>query len=110
MDVGEQHHYAWDIARVPVGRRVVAWTRAHDRIWPAVAIAATVVALVRIALTISVFTNTVDEPFHIAGAVGLYDMHKLVYGVEPPPLPRLVAGFSLWLAYVRLPPKYRTLT
>jgi dolichyl-phosphate-mannose--protein O-mannosyl transferase len=61
-----------------------------------------------VAATIPVFSSTYDEPFHLAAAVGLYDMHKHVYGTEHGPLPRLVAGLPLWISGVHLPERYRT--
>ena len=72
----------------------------------AVALLAAAVALVRVAVTIPTFTNTADEPFHLAAAVALWDQHQHTLGVEHPPLPRLVAGLPLYLAGVRLPPKF----
>lgn len=76
----------------------------------AIALVAALVALARLAATIPVYTNTIDEPFHLAGALSLYDVHKLVYGAEHPPLPRLVAGLPLYLSGVHLPPQRITAT
>src|SRR5690242_11433428 len=77
-------------------------------LWRGLALLAAVVAIVRIAATIPVFSSTYDEPFHLAAAVGLYDMHKHIYGTEHGPLPRLVAGLPLWMSGVHLPERYRT--
>jgi hypothetical protein len=70
----------------------------------ALAAVAAVVALVRVGLTIPVFNNTCDEPYHIASAVVMYDVGKHASGVEQPPLTRIVAGLPLYLRGVRLPP------
>jgi len=65
-------------------------------------IAATVLVL-RVVQTIFLFNNTVDEPYHIASAVVMYDVGKHASGVEQPPLTRIVAGLPLYLRGVRLP-------
>lgn len=75
-----------------------------------VALLAGAAALVRAALGIGVFTNVVDEPFHIASAVALWDVKKHTLGTEHPPLPRLVAGLPLYLSGVRLPADLKSKT
>jgi hypothetical protein len=80
------------------------------RLCRAVAALAAAVALLRVALSIPVFTNTVDEPFHIAAGVALWDVGKHTLGVEHPPLPRLVAALPLYLSGVRLPADARDCT
>ncbi len=109
MSVGQQSPLAWHLRHMTRSPRVL-WLRAQSQIWPAVAVLATVIAIVRIAMTIPVFNNTVDEPFSVSSAVALYDVHKHVYGVEHPPLSRLVAGLPLYLSGVHLPLHYRTRT
>jgi hypothetical protein len=70
----------------------------------AIAVIATIVMLLRVVQTIFYFNNTVDEPFHIASAVVMYQVGKHASGVEQPPLTRIVAGLPLYLRGVRLPP------
>ncbi|HEY7088363.1 MAG TPA: hypothetical protein VH518_09765 [Tepidisphaeraceae bacterium] len=82
---------------------------AINGVWRAVAVLAVVVALVRTVVTIPVFTNTIDEPFHLAGAVGIYEMQKHVMGVENPPLPYLVAGLGLSLGGVQIPRQHHNM-
>jgi hypothetical protein len=69
-----------------------------------IAVIAAVIMLLRIAQAMFLFSNTVDEPFHIASAVVMYDVGKESSGVEQPPLTRIVAGLPLYLRGVRLPP------
>jgi hypothetical protein len=68
-----------------------------------VAAVAALVMLLRVVQTIFLFNNTVDEPYHIASAVVMYDLGKDASGVEQPPLTRIVAGLPLYLRGVRLP-------
>src|ERR1700733_5369902 len=53
-----------------------------------IAVIAAAIMLLRVAHTMFVFNNTVDEPFHIASAVVMYDVGKESSGVEQPPLTR----------------------
>jgi hypothetical protein len=69
-----------------------------------IAVIAAVIMLLRVAQAMFLFSNTVDEPFHIASAVVMYDVGKESSGVEQPPLTRIVAGLPLYLRGVRLPP------
>jgi hypothetical protein len=69
-----------------------------------IAVIAAAIMLLRVAHTMFLFNNTVDEPFHIASAVVMYDVGKESSGVEQPPLTRIVAGLPLYLRGVRLPP------
>jgi hypothetical protein len=69
-----------------------------------IAIIAAAIMLLRVAHTMFLFSNTVDEPFHIASAVAMYDAEKETSGVEQPPLTRVVSGLPLYLRGVRLPP------
>ncbi|WP_428939003.1 hypothetical protein [Fontivita pretiosa] len=91
---------AWRFAIIASLTRAAPW----------IALVCGTIAIVRMAMTIPVFNNIVDEPFHIGAAVALYDMRKHVYGVEHPPLPRLVAGLPLYLSGVHLPQRWRTRT
>jgi 4-amino-4-deoxy-L-arabinose transferase-like glycosyltransferase len=72
-----------------------------------VAILAGVTAIARVASTIGTFNNSCDEPYHISAAVGLYDTHKLISGIEQPPVSRLVAAIPLYLSGVHLPVQSR---
>ena len=69
-----------------------------------IAVIAAAIMLLRVAHAMFLFNNTVDEPFHIASAVVMYDVGKESSGVEQPPLTRIVAGLPLYLRGVRLPP------
>jgi len=76
----------------------------------AVALLGGAAALLRVAFVIPVFTNTVDEPFHIASGVAMWDIGRQTLGIEHPPLPRLVAALPLYVGGVRLPPDARDRT
>jgi hypothetical protein len=78
------------------------------KLYRAIAILACLAALLRAGSTIGTFNNACDEPYHIAAAVGLYDVHKLVSGIEQPPVSRLVAAIPLYLSGVHLTPEFRT--
>jgi hypothetical protein len=67
------------------------------------AVVAGLFGLIRAGSTIDRFNSNVDEPYHVAAAIYLYDAHKLVVGLEQPPLGRLVAAAPLWLSGVHLP-------
>ena len=69
-----------------------------------VAVIAAAIMLLRVAHCMFLFSNTVDEPFHIASAVAMYDAGKETSGVEQPPLTRVVSGLPLYLRGVHLPP------
>jgi hypothetical protein len=84
--------------QTPVELRRARWLWALR----ALAVLAGVIALARVASTIGTFNNTVDEPYNISAAVGLYDVHKLVSGIEQPPVARLVAAIPLYLSGVHL--------
>ena len=66
------------------------------RIWRAVALAITLVGALALAATYETFSNTYDEPAHIAAGVewlsGRYD-----YDPQRPPLGRIVAGIGPYL-------------
>ena len=75
-----------------------------------IAVIAAAIMLLRVGHTMFMFNNTVDEPFHIASAVTMYDVGKETDGFEQPPLTRIVAGLPLYLRGVRLPPTELTTT
>ena len=76
----------------------------------AIAIALTAIASVRIALTYTVFSQTFDEPAHIAS--GMEWLDKAAYRWEPqhPPLARVAAALGPFLSGIRSqgPPERRT--
>jgi hypothetical protein len=49
----------------------------------------------RIVSTYHVFSDVIDEPYHIGAGVGMYMSGRHAYGVQHPPLPRLVAALPL---------------
>jgi hypothetical protein len=68
-----------------------------------IAVLAALIMLVRVVHAMFLFSSTVDEPYHIASAVVLYDTGKVSSGVEQPPVTRLVSGLPLYLLGVHLP-------
>lgn len=79
-------------------------TRRSPALYRTIAIIFAFIMLLRVAHTMFLFNNTVDEVFHIASAVVTYDVGKESSGVEQPPLTRIVAGLPLYLRGVHLPP------
>ncbi len=71
--------------------------------YPWIALAAVVVMLVRSALTAPQLSHALDEPLHVAAALGLYESHKHIGDITHPPLAWLVAGIPLKLAGVQIP-------
>ena len=61
------------------------------------------VAIARVALTIPVFNQTIDEPYHIGAAAVLTQRGKHLLGVQHPPLGRLPAGVALAALGARVP-------
>ncbi len=94
----EQGRFTVDVPE-PIPKR----SRRPEPLCRTVAAIAALVMLLRIVQTIFLFNNTVDEPYHIASAVVMYDVGKHASGVEQPPLTRIVAGLPLYLRGVRLP-------
>ena len=47
-----------------------------------------------------VFSDVIDEPYHIGAGVGMYMSGRHAYGGQHPPLPRLVAALPLVLSGV----------
>jgi hypothetical protein len=76
--------------------------RAH-RIYPWLALAAGAVMVLRLAVSVRIFSPTTDEPAHIGAAVSLIEAHKLIAPGGHPPLARLLAAIPLWLNGARLP-------
>ncbi|MGD0388454.1 MAG: glycosyltransferase family 39 protein [Tepidisphaeraceae bacterium] len=75
----------------------------HRRIYPWLALAAGVVMVLRLALSVRVFSPATDEPAHIGAAVSMIEAHKLIAPGGHPPLARLLAAIPLWLDGARLP-------
>jgi Dolichyl-phosphate-mannose-protein mannosyltransferase len=67
------------------------------------ALIAGLIMLARLALSVGVFSPTIDESSHIGAAVSLIEAKKLVAPGSHPPLARLVAAIPLWLEGARLP-------
>lgn len=74
------------------------WLPPCHRAYPWLAVVAACIMLLRAGYASTQTSHTVDEPYHLGAAVGIYDAHKHIYGVQHPPLPRLVAGLPLVLA------------
>jgi hypothetical protein len=83
--------------------RLTEASRPISRRWPWLALIAGVVMLARLAISIPVFSPTIDESSHIGAAVSLIEARKLVAPGSHPPLARLVAAIPLWLDGARLP-------
>ena len=86
----------WAIAIAP------PWMRSA-RLNRSIAVVAVLIMLMRIVHCMLLFNSTVDEPFHIASAVTMYDTGKEISGVEQPPVTRIVSGLALYLRGVHLP-------
>src|SRR5688572_11245050 len=69
--------------------RAVAW-----RYRAVVALAMLVMAL-RIGSTWTAFNDVIDEPYHIGAGIAMYEAGRHVYGIQHPPLPRLVGALAL---------------
>jgi len=61
---------------------------------------AILVMLARIAVTYGVFNDVIDEPYHIGAGVGMLDSGRHVFGIQHPPLPRIVGAIPLVLSGV----------
>jgi hypothetical protein len=70
-------------------------------ICPAIVAGAVVVMCLRVASTWTAFNDTIDEPYHIGAGVAMIEAKRHVYGIQHPPLPRLVAAIPLVLSGVR---------
>src|SRR3982751_5801064 len=71
--------------------------------YPFIAALAVIVMVVRCQLIIPVFNHTIDEPFHIGAAVGLYEAHKHIVDATHPPIAWLVARIPLRMDGVQVP-------
>lgn len=81
---------------------IPAWMRSA-RLNRSIALVAVLIMLMRVVHCMLLFNSTVDEPFHIASAVTMFDTGKEISGVEQPPVTRLVSGLALYLRGVHLP-------
>jgi 4-amino-4-deoxy-L-arabinose transferase-like glycosyltransferase len=59
---------------------------------------------VRIAATYDVFSETNDEPMHVACGIQIFEQHQYDFLTANPPLPRLFIAAGPWLLGARLPP------
>jgi hypothetical protein len=59
--------------------------------------------VLRLAISVGVFSPAIDESSHIGAAVSMIEAHKLIAPGSHPPLARLVAAVPLWLDGARLP-------
>lgn len=80
----------------------MALPRSH-KAYPWIALVAGLVFLARAVSQIFTFSDTIDEPYHIASSVAMYEAHNLFLGAQHPPLARWVAGLPLVLQGVELP-------
>lgn len=62
------------------------------------AILLTLIAVVRIASTYTVFSQTADEPAHIAAGMEVLVQHRYTLHIENTPLPRIVLALVPWLS------------
>ena len=62
------------------------------------AILLTLIAIVRIAATYTVFSQTADEPAHIAAGMEVLVQHRYTLHIENTPLPRVVLALLPWLS------------
>ncbi len=53
------------------------------------------VMALRIGSTWRTFNDVIDEPYHLGAGVAMYEAGRHVYGVQHPPLPRLVGALPL---------------
>ena len=60
-----------------------------------VVVLAMLVMALRIASTWRVFNDVIDEPYHIGAGIAMYEAGRHVYGIQHPPLPRLVGALPL---------------
>jgi hypothetical protein len=72
-------------------------------LYPWLATAAGLIMLLRLAVSVNVFSPTIDEPIHIGAAVSMAEARKSIALVEQPPLTRWVSIIPLWIDGARLP-------
>ena len=71
--------------------------------YPLIALLAGAVMLARCVHVSRVYSNTVDEPYHIGSAMVLWESKKLVVGAQHPPLVRWVIALPLVMQGVQYP-------
>ena len=57
-----------------------------------------VIGALRIAATYGVFSETADEPTHLACGLQILNEHRYTIQLQNPPLPRLLIALGPWLA------------
>ena len=65
------------------------------RLCPLLVVLAMVVMALRIGSTWTTFNDVIDEPYHLGAGIAMYDAGRHVYGIQHPPLPRLVGALPL---------------
>jgi hypothetical protein len=65
------------------------------RHYPLIVALAMFVMALRIGATWRVFNDAIDEPYHIGAGVAMYEARRHIYGIQHPPLPRLVGALPL---------------
>jgi hypothetical protein len=81
-------------------RRLSGWSR-PDRLYGIGALILVIVAVARLVSTYSVFTQTYDEPIHIACGMEWLDRGTYRYWPENPPLPRIAVALGPYLKGIR---------
>jgi hypothetical protein len=61
---------------------------------------AIIVMIARLVSTYQVFNDVIDEPYHIGAGIGMFESKRHAFGIQHPPLPRLVGALPLVLAGV----------
>lgn len=56
---------------------------------------AILVMVARIVSTCHIFNDVIDEPYHIGAGVGMFEARRHAFGIQHPPLPRLVGALPL---------------
>jgi 4-amino-4-deoxy-L-arabinose transferase-like glycosyltransferase len=59
------------------------------------------IAALRIAATLTTFSETADEPMHLSAGLQILTQHRYTLQLQNPPIPRLVIAFLPWLAGAR---------
>ena len=76
---------------------------ANHRSYPWMAGSAALILVVRLAASVGVFSQTIDEPCHVGAAISMVEAHKSIAPVSHPPVSRWVAALPLWIDGARLP-------
>jgi len=76
----------------------IAFARKAGRLYAAAAVAALVIMCARMVSTYTVFTQTFDEPFHVACGMEWLDKGVYHYEAQHPPLARIAAALGPRLA------------